>query len=56
MPWDFLKVGKTNLYGDCRQVFGHRLMANYRKAYRMKGFRRKVTYQYHISVTTVSVN
>ena len=25
MPWDFLKVGKTNLYGDCRQVFGHRL-------------------------------
>ena len=25
MPWDSLKVGKTNLYGDCRQVFGHRL-------------------------------
>ena len=22
MPWDFLKVGKTNLYGDCRPVFG----------------------------------
>ena len=25
MPWDFLKVGKPNLYGDCRQVFEHRL-------------------------------
>lgn len=25
MPWDFHKVGKTNLYGDCRLVFGQRL-------------------------------
>ena len=25
MPWDFHKVGKTNLYGNCRQVFGYSL-------------------------------
>ena len=23
MPWDFLKVGKMNLYGDSRRVFGN---------------------------------
>ena len=25
MPWDFHKVGKTNLYGNSRQVFGYSL-------------------------------
>lgn len=25
MPWDFHKVGKTNLYGNCRQVSGYSL-------------------------------
>ena len=23
MPWDFLKVGKTNHYGDSRREFGN---------------------------------